>query len=625
MKLALVIAPLYSRFFAPLGLAYLNAVLRKDGYETVPWDLEFLMQIERPGLYEQVKKCSLWSDLFEAVNFLIDPELLLLALFTPPERLPVDGERGAFVREAREYAGRLAERVLAGRPRAVLLSTFIGNVLFSLIFARAIRVRDPGVAIITGGPGLSTAEVQEIALRSGVVDCCVTGEGEDTIRDVLASLDGCELKESVPGAAFLREEQFTFTPRSGRADLADLPYPDFHGFPFPGATIRQYLRLGFGGMPVLTSRGCPARCVFCTEQAFWRTYRARSPEAVVDEIAHQEKTYGYDLFHFCDSLINADRDRLERLCDALIRRSLDIFVPYAFCRPANLDAPLLRKMARAGFRKLDFGVESGSSAILHRMGKGISRDVALRVVVEACEAIESVEANIIAFFPGESRDETLESIRFIFEVHRRLKEKGLGDDSIPQWSFNWIHLEPLSRLYREHDRFGIALEPFEIAIPPGAERMAPYVEKILIRWRNPGLDMEEKLFRTALFGSCPARHRDDRLHRSLLPKAKALLRESSRFFFQAGYKLLETCASSTPGDEGRLFFLQGLEYLFGVGSVEREIVDGLRCGRNLGEMVEGLRCAGSADAASLERLRDFLGLLLCLEIIRFEDSTDMYL
>jgi radical SAM superfamily enzyme YgiQ (UPF0313 family) len=625
MKIALVIAPLYSQEFAPLGLAYLNAVLRKAGHETTPWDLEFLMQVERPGLYGQLNTRNRWAGVLDSVNYLIQPELVLAALFRPEEQLKVTDDRDQFIMEAREYAGRLAGRILAEQPEAVLLSTFLANMLYSLMVAKEIKAREPLMPVVLGGPGVSDGEVREIILRLGMADGCVVGEGEDTVIELIDAMDGAVPKDAVPGVSHLKDGKLCFTPRQGRVDLDRLPPPDFQGFPFPGATIRQYLRVGFGGLPIAASRGCPARCVFCSEKDFWGGHRARSVDAVVGEMAYLKETYEYDLFYFCDSLINADRRWLERLCDALIESGLEIFVTFAYCRPMKLDRPLLKKMDRAGFRKLDFGVESGSPSVLRRMGKGNVREEALGIIVAASEVMASVEANIMAFFPGESQEETLESIRFIFDVYNRILAKGLGEDTIPTWSFNWLQLMPQSQLYRERKRFGIALEPYSIDFPPPARHVEPLIERILLKWRDPEVDMEEKLFRTTLFTACPSRTWDNRYRRSLLEKVASLLRESSRFRFKKNYKVLEVLRSSQPGDEGRRYVLQDLDYLFAVGPVEEETIRGLRRERSVGEMEDDIRRSIGSGPDLTQKVRHFLALLLCLEIVSLESSSDMLL
>jgi radical SAM superfamily enzyme YgiQ (UPF0313 family) len=168
----------------------------------------------------------------------------------------------------------------------------------------------------------------------------------------------------IPGLSFKVGDGYHHTPAPPRVNLDSLPTPDLDlidGFEKPNA------------IPLITSRGCPWNCDFCSEVAmFGRAYRFRSQEKVVEDIRYYNQRYGRIQIFFADDNLAANRTRLERLCRGIIENGL----VRSFSGQIRLDLAkhpeTLRLMFRAGFMRAYIGYESTNPESLEEMGKGLN-------------------------------------------------------------------------------------------------------------------------------------------------------------------------------------------------------------------------------------------------------------
>jgi radical SAM superfamily enzyme YgiQ (UPF0313 family) len=142
-----------------------------------------------------------------------------------------------------------------------------------------------------------------------------------------------------------------------------------------------------------------------------RDFRARSPEAVVDEMEHLVKKYGVDDIYFDDDTMTIDRERLLKICELIQERELKVHW-IAMGRVDTVDEHLLKEMRNAGCDNVYLGVESGSPEILKRLKKGIQ----LSQVEKAFQVARKVGIKTQAFFmlggPGETKETLQETIDF---------------------------------------------------------------------------------------------------------------------------------------------------------------------------------------------------------------------
>lgn len=171
---------------------------------------------------------------------------------------------------------------------------------------------------------------------------------------------------SIPGISFKIGDQYHHTPPPARVDLDTLPTPNLdliYGYEKPSS------------IPLITSRGCPWNCDFCSEIAmFGKGYRFRSEQKVIEDIKYYDRRYGKSPIFFAEDNFGANRMRLERLCNSI----LDNGLVRSYDGQVRLDLAkhpgTLALMNRAGFQRAYIGYESTNPESLEAMGKGIGSD-----------------------------------------------------------------------------------------------------------------------------------------------------------------------------------------------------------------------------------------------------------
>jgi anaerobic magnesium-protoporphyrin IX monomethyl ester cyclase len=308
---------------------------------------------------------------------------------------------------------RLGEALRAWRPRAVGISAATAVLTHAHDLARRTKHADPGTMTILGGvhATLFPGEV----LREGVVDVAVHGEGEQTAVELLAAAARSAPLYAIAGIAFR-------DPHGVRVNGRRPPIPNLDDLPLPAYDL---LPMGLYSTPfsatgavtsMVTSRGCPYPCTFCDASVVHgKKYRAQSAERVVGEIRHLASAFGVREILFKDSEFTLDRRRVEGFCDLMTRSGLPVTWTCS-SRVTGVDAPLLGRMAAAGCRVIQFGIESADPAVLESLKKGITVDQ-VRVAFRSARAagIDTV-ANLMVGSPGETRASIEATRRLIRDI-----------------------------------------------------------------------------------------------------------------------------------------------------------------------------------------------------------------
>jgi radical SAM superfamily enzyme YgiQ (UPF0313 family) len=311
------------------------------------------------------------------------------------------------------WEARLGEVLSGWRPRAVGISASTIMLKPALDLAARTKDADPATSVILGGvhATLFPGEV----LREGVIDLAVHGEGEQTAVELLAAVERSESLHAIAGIAFRDGNG----PRvNGRRppiqNLDDLPLPAYDLLPM-GLYSTPFSATG-AVTSMVTSRGCPYSCTFC--DAFvvhGRKYRAHSAERVVTEIRYLVREFGVREVLFKDSEFTLDRHRVEGFCDLMTRGGPRVTWTCS-TRVNRVDGPLLRKMAAAGCRVIQFGIESADPAVLDALKKGITLEQVREAFRSArAEGIDTV-ANLMVGSPGETRGSIEATRRLIREI-----------------------------------------------------------------------------------------------------------------------------------------------------------------------------------------------------------------
>lgn len=306
----------------------------------------------------------------------------------------------------------IAAGIIKEMPNLVGIYTNTTNyyAVSKLVFA--IKQENPSLKIVLGGP--HPTFLPEVTLQEIPADYCVIGEGEETLLELVRYLENNSSGISkIDGLAFKEgDEKVTINkPRNRIKELDNLPFPAVHLLP-PLSKYKlyllQYKRLPY--MTVLTSRGCPYKCIFCNTP-FGKTVRFHSPEYVLDYAEYLSKNFGVKELFFVDDTFTLDENRVSKMCELMCNRKLDIKW-YASTRANIKNKNLFSQMKKAGCWTCAIGVESGDTKILRLIGKDISLDE----VRLACSAAIKAGLVLKTFFiignPGETTETIDRTIKF---------------------------------------------------------------------------------------------------------------------------------------------------------------------------------------------------------------------
>jgi anaerobic magnesium-protoporphyrin IX monomethyl ester cyclase len=196
--------------------------------------------------------------------------------------------------------------------------------------------------------------------------------------------------------------------RESIKNLNELSPPDFLDYTFE--IYREPNRL-----PIMSSRSCPNKCIFCNERPYWREYRNRSAENVFEEIKIQLIRYPFiNFIDFQDSLVNGKIRELEHLADLIIENGLKIqWAGQAIIRK-EMTGELIQKIKQSGCVCLAYGLETPSEQLMLKIGKVMSRGADVDDIVKAHGNVGlGLVFNFMFGLPGETEEDAFEVLEFI--------------------------------------------------------------------------------------------------------------------------------------------------------------------------------------------------------------------
>jgi anaerobic magnesium-protoporphyrin IX monomethyl ester cyclase len=313
----------------------------------------------------------------------------------------------------------IAERIKDFNPELVGISC-----LFSMQahnahkVAEIVKTVNPKIITVIGGahPTVSAEKV----MRDLAIDYVVIGEGEQTISRLLDSLNNQQDVGSIDGLAYRSDNKIIINPKTSFIqDLDALPFPARHLLPMEkyfkinmphGVTTRRSPNTS-----LITSRGCPAQCVFCAIHPIWgRKFRARSAENVLKEIKHLINTYGIKELQFEDDNLTFDKKRAMEIFELIIQERLDILwtTPNGVALWA-MDQAMLLKMRQSGCYRLCLALESGDQEVLHKIiNKPLDLAKAKQLISFAYKQGFETDAFFVIGFPGETKQQIKQTFKF---------------------------------------------------------------------------------------------------------------------------------------------------------------------------------------------------------------------
>ena len=272
-------------------------------------------------------------------------------------------------------------RILSGGPPAA--RGIAGNLMTRrsvIVIARAARAA--GWKVILGGP--EPASYPAEYLRAGA-DVIVEGEAELTLQELLPALRGGSL-ERVNGILFRRPDGVLARtpPRGLIPDLDAQPWPDRERIDIPRYLRAWRERHGAGSVSVITARGCPYHCAWCSHSTFGKTHRRRSPRAVADEVEWILDRYAPEMLWIADDVFTIHQGWLFEYAAEMKRRGLR--VPFeCITRADRVNGRVAAALAELGCFRVWIGSESGSQRVLDAMRRDVTV-AQVRDAVSLCRA-----------------------------------------------------------------------------------------------------------------------------------------------------------------------------------------------------------------------------------------------
>jgi len=262
--------------------------------------------------------------------------------------------------------------------------------------------------VVLGGPHATFMD-EQVLVEEEAVDIVVRSEGEQTLLELTQNVSNPKGLNSIDGVTFRKDGQIVRTPnRPFMEKLDELPLPAYKYFP-----LEKYRLFGRKMLPIITSRGCPSQCSFCTSaQMFGKGFRARSPKNIVDELEWLRDEHGADAFTFYDDTFTIDKKRALKICEEI--KSRKIGLPWdCQTRVSTVSREILLKMREANCQQVFFGVESGCQKILDAVKKGTTVEQNEKAIRLAKDVGLFVAVSVMIGYPGETKDMLQETVDLI--------------------------------------------------------------------------------------------------------------------------------------------------------------------------------------------------------------------
>jgi radical SAM superfamily enzyme YgiQ (UPF0313 family) len=305
--------------------------------------------------------------------------------------------------------------------------------------------------LVAGGPHATIVPTETLA---NGFRYAIRGEGELAIVELADALDGKRALADVAGLVWTDRGMVRANPeRPFNTELDRLAPPLSALDLFDPAWYGASATLPPAGL--LSSRGCPAACTFCSNDVTGRKFRYRSASAVAAEITLLRDRFSLPAFSFFDDSFAVGRRRVRELCDAIASIGTQVWWTCT-AHPAHLDREVLADMQRAGCAGVDIGMESADPGMLLRIGKGVTVERVLDVLRWAKELGVHTVVNLMFGWPDETDAELAATIGFLDRAADLAGGFNARGVVVPY---------PGTQIYeRDHERFGFTR--WWIAEPP---------------------------------------------------------------------------------------------------------------------------------------------------------------
>jgi anaerobic magnesium-protoporphyrin IX monomethyl ester cyclase len=280
-------------------------------------------------------------------------------------------------------------------------------------------------ALLLGGGNLPTAVYKEIFRDTEAFDAICYGEGEKALLALVQAEDKsvCLHQNAswITREKILKQQEFK---HDFIVDLDEIPFLDYDLLDIDGYDINPTMYYYTSenarnkGMAIMTSRGCPFKCIFCaSHKAHGRDMRYHSVARVAEDSAKLKQRFGAETIIILDDHFMGDKQRAYEIVDTLSQMDVSLFFPNALALYA-LDRKFLELLRRADVTQLILAVESGSERVLkHVMRKPLKLDIVRRVANDCRDLGIYTDCNILIGLPGETKQDIADSRAFLKTIN----------------------------------------------------------------------------------------------------------------------------------------------------------------------------------------------------------------
>jgi len=450
MKIALILCPSWGIETPHLGVALLSASLRRRGFEVQVFDFNVRVH----NLY---KEKGLWKG-------------------EEDMRWEDDQDVAKFVQENNDLLDDFVKEVLDSEAKIIGFSIYNTTRRLSLEVSRRIKQADQDRFIIFGGQQCFPEQSAEGLLSYSVADAVVIGEGEEVLPELAGKIEKLNRIEFCPGVLYKKNGQLMdYAVRPPITNINNLPFPDFSDFDLSKYGSPHQ-------MPILSSRGCPYPCVFCSTKLFWINFRSMSGERMFREVDYQLGRYkGVHFFTFNDHSLNADMQALSDFCDLVLDAKLhrkqdnlaweELIWRGAAVIRREMDLDFMRKMKAAGCIELEYGVESASLRIRKAMNKlPYDLDTLSRVINDTYQSGIDARVNFMFGFPGETWEDFQQTLDFLKKNREAFSQVHASE--------TFCHIDPGTYMSGHLSQMGVSEKKFHPLYWESADGKNNYPERL---------------------------------------------------------------------------------------------------------------------------------------------------
>jgi len=321
---------------------------------------------------------------------------------------------------------KIREEIQRRKPDIVgIANPFTSQVEHAIRVADIVKEIDSSILTVVGGPHGTVVPV-EFLEEARNVDIVAIGEGEYTMLDIVGFFEGNKKIEDVQGIAHCMEGKVMLnSPRPFNKNLDELPYPAYHLVDmkkYLNPETIEYRSFQNRALSMVTSRGCPFNCNFCSVHLHMgKTFRAHSVDYVVDHIEHVVNKYRVKTIYFEDDNLTFDIKRFEAICDKILEKDIKFqWETPNGVRADYLTLDLLKKMKKTGCQSIFVGIESGDQYVLDNI---IGKSLKLKNVIKFAKMCKKIGLKTGAFyiigFPGETKENMRNTVEFALMLKRK--------------------------------------------------------------------------------------------------------------------------------------------------------------------------------------------------------------